>query len=120
MLSSLGGDGGPELKVHCRDCGGAIEYHEHITDPILSWYRCAGWDCNTTWHLRDIKQTPWAQLDLAFYTSLVQPPETTKTWPERLSEVQSGKVRYTTCRPVSREELLEGRVRKVLELRAGL
>lgn len=85
-------------------------------------YNCAGFAreggfCNAEWEVSAVQAMTPDEVASTFTFMLADLEE---EWPCKLQEVTSGKVNYTTLQPVTLNELMAGRVQRIMNARKGL
>jgi hypothetical protein len=118
--------GPKQIAVRHRVCGCKIEYWAHPTDSIFSKYYCIRADdlgyryrgCDWELEVRDLQRLTLNELQRHCYTELVEDPAELMDWPIKFCEVDTGKIRYTSTRPLTREELLRKRVERLMQIRS--
>lgn len=107
-----------EVCVIHPGCETLVEYLKHRTDDILSVFSCGG--CSKKWTLSELRKLPLRGLMPELKTKLVEKSEDLIGWPSKLVEVEVSKIRYSTLRPATLEEVLTSRVKCLLEIRGSL
>jgi hypothetical protein len=116
-------EGKPLIAIRHRSCRGEVRFDADDHDPIMSEYVCTGMStegydfCDWHWRLADVQKMNATDIAFHFYTELLEEISDLEQWPLKLCEVQSGGLRYTTTRPITKGELLEARVKRMFAIR---
>ena len=116
--------GHKSISVRHASCGSEIVFEVNEKDPSKSCFACERYEFKhgnynscQTWTPEALKKMNKEQLRQHFYTALLEGEA--GEWPDKLVVETAGRSCYTTTRPCTEEELLEGRVRRLLEIRGA-
>lgn len=103
------------IEVCTHSCGRRLNFVLDEQDPINSRYVCMGMYCRHEWKLHEIRDMTTTQRRDLFYTKLLEDYD--DEWPIKLCEKTDGKRLFSSTRPATKEEIIQSRVRRLIEER---